>query len=125
MLNVLISPIIDVNMVDDKSRISSDTLVLNVLISPIIDVNMVDDKSLISLTVSLLKSLISRFNSLEVYPDKSVTLVLIIVVVSFDKSTIFVELLDTEDLISFKLESMDASILIDCGFELGSDVNAI
>ena len=86
---------------------------LNVLISPIIDVNIVDDKSLISLTVSLLKSLISRFNSLEVYPDKSDTLVLIIVVVSFDKSTIFVELLDAEVLISFKLASIDTSTFID------------
>ena len=32
-------------------------------------------------------------------------------VVSFDKSTILVELFDTEDFISFKLASMDTSTL--------------
>ena len=130
------SPMILVNTVDDKSLISSETLVLKDAISFTIVVNTTFDKSLISsdtlvlklftvalmyetnteelsfisTVVSLFNSDISLDNSLDVYPLKSVILLVILLVVSFDKSTIVDEISAFK---AFKLASMDASIFMD------------
>ena len=99
---------------------------LNVAKSPPMVVNTTVERSEMSIAVSLFNSLISRDNSVEVYPDKSLMfvlmLLLIILVVSFDKSTMVEEI---ELFKAFKLASIDASILIDCGLSVGSDDNTM